>query len=251
MRIDLRDSTFIIPVRHDHQDRTENLRGCLGWIRERFQTKIILLEAAKQGEHKYYSFAEPDIYMPVVEDGPFHRTAHLNRMAQSVQTKVLIIHDCDIIIDPPSAIKQAQDEILNGNADFVWPFNTQNHLVPRGHKLYNFLGTYDETWLRESPFTLAGQPPGGSIVCSVDSFWEAGGENENIVSWGPDDQERRHRWLKLGYRLHSAPGTIFHLEHYRGPDSRKENPNYQINSQEFDKIQQMSKEELKNYVRCW
>ena len=51
-------------------------------------------------------------------------------------------------------------------------------------------------------------------------FIEAGSENENFISWGPEDYEHVKRMEVLGLPVHYANGPLFHLWHPRGNNSR-------------------------------
>jgi hypothetical protein len=84
-----------------------------------------------------------------------------------------------------------------------------------------------------------------------DKFIKAGMENENFISWGPEDVERRDRLIKLGYRVASSDGKLFHLEHSRTFNSNTTNPLFSNNEQEYQKILNMSQDQLKQYIGTW
>ena len=52
---------------------------------------------------------------------------------------------------------------------------------------------------------------GGSIWCSKNNFFEIGGQNENMVSWGFEDNEFINRIQKLEKRFYLTPGFTYHL----------------------------------------
>ena len=82
-------------------------------------------------------------------------------------------------------------------------------------------------------------------------FIEGGMENENFVSWGPEDVERRDRLIKLGYKIASVDGKLFHLDHSRTFNSNTTNPRFKQNEEEYKKIQNFSREQLRQYVGGW
>lgn len=254
--LNLSECTFTIPVKFDHTDRLENLDGVSRWIRANFKTSIIVMESGNAVDPGMMYFKEVCAahgakYVFTHEEGQFHRTAHLNAMARMAITPIVINYDADIVIDPPDALLAGQDAILNGRADFVWPFDSKNHCVVRGHMLDSFLKTSDVAHLKAAPKRLAGIAPGGVIMCNRQKFFEAGGENQHMISWGPEDQERRVRWYELGYNLLRLPGTMYHLEHYRGPASSRMHEHYAGNVAEFERIKTMSAEQLREYVGTW
>ena len=66
-----------------------------------------------------------------------------------------------------------------------------------------------------------------TLINRTSSYKKMYGENENFVSWGPEDVERYVRAVKMGLKVARVPSYIFHLEHPRGSDSSKENPQFE------------------------
>ncbi|MDP6360613.1 MAG: galactosyltransferase-related protein, partial [Planctomycetota bacterium] len=92
---------------------------------------------------------------------------------------------------------------------------------------------------------------GGALFMDKSSHIRCGMENEHFVSWGMEDNERAHRWTKLGYRLLRTPGVLYHLEHPRSPDSSERNPGFQANEEECEKVKNMTPDQLVAYVDTW
>ena len=86
---------------------------------------------------------------------------------------------------------------------------------------------------------------GGAIV--MNKYFECGGENENFVSYAPEDKELYYRCEKLGFSIERIRGCIFHIDHFIGKDSYIHHEDYENNLKEFDKIQKMTTDELKAY----
>ena len=61
------------------------------------------------------------------------------------------------------------------------------------------------------------------------------------------DKERYYRFVTLGYSVGRLKNYVYHLEHARGENSWFTNPHMQSNMDEWNKIQQMSREQLKEY----
>lgn len=229
MMIDLTHTTFMIPFKRDHADREENLRAVRMWIEAHFLTNIVT------------TYTDSRRLM--------HRTRMLNDMAREAETPVVVIMDTDCIVDRPQAFKDAETLILAGKADFVRPFNTGNHLADReASRAQGFFDKPDASRLVLQ--RVAGMPLGGIVFCSRKAYWKAGGENENFIAYGPEDQERAHRWEKLGFRQAHVEGTIWHVEHWRGPDSSVHQFT-QSNDAEFEKVKAMTREQLEVYVQSW
>jgi hypothetical protein len=92
---------------------------------------------------------------------------------------------------------------------------------------------------------------GGAVFVNKESFIKAGMENENMISFGPEDCERNDRFTMLGLRIERVKGYLHHINHWIGPDSSKRNPFFIHNHREIDKVRLMSKEELRKYVNSW
>ena len=79
------------------------------------------------------------------------------------------------------------------------------------------------------------------------SYIEGGMENENFKSWGPEDAERLYRFTTLGYNVSRINDWVYHLEHARGENSWYNNPYMQNNTNLWESLQRMNKDQLKQY----
>jgi hypothetical protein len=245
-RIDLTDVTITIPVKYDHADRRRNLDIVLKLIRANFDTNIILME---QGEGRFSDVAGVE-YMKL-EATEFHRTRMLNRMAAQAKTPIIINYDCDIVL-PAAAILQAVEYLRSGEADFVYPYEHNSTDVISAMLNENKqadLAVYKD--LKHQQWTSVRPTYGGIVLINREKFIESGGENENFISYGPEDVERYERWLKLGYGHRRVRGQIYHLMHHRGPDSSMTHPHYVGNVFALRKMREMRVDELKSYIKSW
>ena len=71
------------------------------------------------------------------------------------------------------------------------------------------------------------------------------------VCQAPEDKERIHRFVKLGYNVGRIEDWIYHLEHSRGnnswPISYHGNPHMQDNIALWNFLQSLNEEELRQY----
>lgn len=245
-RIDLKNTTFTIPVHYDHQDRNQNLVLNVCMLLKYFDTNIIIGE---QGSDKFKYFEEWCKYVKF-EDKEFHRTKMLNVMARMAETPIVVNYDADVFLPPMQVIKSVLD-ILNGK-DMVYPYDGRFARVARSEikKIENSLdigivGVID--W----PGTGAGDLPsvGGCLFVNKKAFFEAGGENEKFISYGPEDAERYERFVKAGFKVGRVKGVIYHLDHYRGPNSLTYHKYFKANEDEFNRIKVMNKEQMLNYIK--
>ena len=146
--------------------------------------------------------------------------------------------DCDIIPHPQALANGIR--FLDDGHDFVQLYNgvlvnlTDDFLSahPQWDDLVDNLKSFppdsvDPLHADESAdqFPLFGnadyRATGGCTACRRTSFFNAGGWNENFVSYGFEDMEFHIRVQKLGYRFDTLEDyNAYHFDHPRGPDSQ-------------------------------
>jgi hypothetical protein len=244
-KIQLRDTTFTIPVKYDHEDRLRNLKIILTLLRNNFDTNIIVGEA---GREDFKELAGDD-HMNF-RTSTFHRTAMLNYMAKSTKTDFVVNYDCDVVL-APMAILQSVELLRDDKADFVYPYK---YLFVRVKNHKPILEKFDPAaFARVMTGADSRVRPslGGAVFFNRDAFLHYGGENEKFVSYGPEDMERYERFTRLGLRCKRVRGHIYHLDHHVGIDSSMSQPHYEQNVCELEKIRDMSNSELWDYVESW
>jgi len=192
------------------------------------------------------------------QDKPFHRTRYLNRMLDTVDTKITCNHDADIIL-PHDSFKRALAlfEVYPA-IGAVYPYDHgcngryQVRLFDEGDlrkkvKLSIVSGDLTQVVMHESACLWSGGY-GQSVLVKTDMYKSAGGENEEFISWGAEDVERYVRLIKLGVNVARVKeGYILHLEHPRGKDSERTNPYFEHNEDLWKKLQVMDNKELSRY----
>lgn len=251
--INLRDVTFLIPLRIESDDRKVVLDLVLSYMLKYLDTNIIICEEGQQAlfpkiqkpewKNIKYIFRKNDTDL-------FHKTKNLNIMAKHAQTPIIVSQDSDVIFYPHQYQNAAQ-AIRGSVVDFCYPFNKPNHNISK--KLQENLALTLSLQGIEPlvKFEHPSPPPGGCFFMNKKKFLEGGGENENFISWGPEDIERRDRFIKLGYRIASCEGKLFHLDHSRTSNSDTTNSYYEKNQDEYRKILKMNREQLKTYIKSW
>lgn len=250
-RIDLSDVTFMIPVCFDHSDRLENMALNVCMLQRSFKTNIIVGENFSDRFRKYENYG--CIYKKF-NYSAFHRTRMLNEMAKMSSTPIVANWDADVFISPLQ-ILQSVESIRNGT-DMIFPYDGRFARVPRmpyfkllektldvgmfGNKLFKGMMADDRLSV------------GGAIFFNKESFFHGGGENENFVSYGPEDVERDLRFRRLGYKVERTTGPLYHLDHWRGPDSKSHNKFHKRNHEELDLIDSFKTElALYEYTQTW
>lgn len=249
-KIDLRDVTFTIPVMYDHLDRRENLDLCISFLQKHFETNIVVGEWGKI--NRFYYVKDYCTYTHFDSDGPFHRTKMLNQMAMYATTPIVVNYDADVFFDPIQLLK-CVDKIRQQKAHMCYPYDGRFYRVERKYidllkdslEVAAFLPIdYPEIMHKEISY-------GGAVVWNKDAFIKCGMENENMVSFGPEDYERKDRAVLLGYVVDRVSGPLFHINHYVGVDSTKNNPYFKSNWDEYEKLKQLPEHRLTEYIESW
>lgn len=265
-KIDLTDTTFIIPVRIDSRDREFNLRFVLKYLMDNFDTNIIIKESddgcraraivqevvvgrtsppyrglGLKLDRVTYLFEESS-------DITFHRTRLLNEMLMMTDTKVVVNYDCDVFM-LPEAYVEARNAVLAG-ADLVYPYFEGESQVKVEVSDREFLR--DPAGLLELAKAKVNDRLWGSRYGHVqffnrEAYISGGMENENFLSYGAEDSERFFRFQKLGYKVERLGNYIFHLEHARGHNSSSSNPHFKHNDDLFREMMYLSADQLRGY----
>lgn len=125
MRIDLTDTTFIIPVRIDSMIRLENLLMSVDSIVRYFRTRILILEASSYQNEIIPSLIKDDTvkYTFLVDKDPvFYKTKYLNILAKQVDTPLVCIWDADVILDHLQ-ILDAVKQLRTRTSDVAYPYD--------------------------------------------------------------------------------------------------------------------------------
>jgi len=249
-KVDLKDVTFIIPIKIDSKDRLENFHTTFDYLTRNLDTNIIIYESSSNSEigdmldgKATYIFEKNDSLI-------FHRTRYLNYMLNMVKTPITVNYDIDVLL-PIDSYVTARDHIIKDEMELVYPYcrgnyqhqvnNNGRNNVKNGKSLEN---------LENSDFVGKSSPSeyGHCQFFNTYAYKKYGWENEYFISYGPEDSERYHRFIKLGCKVeHLNNRIIYHLEHERGNNSSHENPYFSKNTMLYDILQQFTKTQLTNY----
>ena len=252
-KIDLKDCTFIIPVKLESQHRIKNAEIVLNFLNDNFDTNIIIYEFETNKVPELINITDNINYINEKnpENKPFHRTAFLNKMLKLVKTIITVNYDIDVIL-PLASYIAARDAIKsNHQFDLIFPYGMGQFqkMVSENIK--------DELISNKNIFKIMDE---NSIIHSAEfghvqffktsSYIQGGMENEYFISYAPEDKERNYRFITLGYKVGRINDSfVYHLEHERGFDSNYSNPYFQKNIDLWNKIQNMSTFELMEYYK--
>lgn len=260
MKIDLKEATFIIPIRIESSDRLRNVITTTAFLLENFNTNIIIKEVDSE------SVFERDA-LPILKDilnvnvnvnvqhifeksdePLFHRQKVLNEMVAMSKTEIVINYDCDVLL-PLSSYHGAYQSILHHKYDIVYPYGQgmyQQQVKVTDEIASHFLQTGNFDYLNEYS-NLHTSDFGWVQFFRRQDYIDGGLENENFKAYAPEDKERFYRFTTLGYNVGRINNYVYHLEHARGENSWFSNPHMLSNMEEWEKIQTMNKEQLIEY----
>lgn len=256
MKIDLLDTTFVIPMRIDSIERFENLDLILDYLIGVFDTKIIVLESDSTNAGLVESICSGRVeYIFVNDPSPvFHRTKYINILAGMVTTDYIAVWDSDVIVNPGQLV--AAVEGLRGREyEFVFPYDGRflDIGIPQRIKFFesrsiDYLTENSETM--RMPYTDTAC--GGGFLARLSDYIECGGENENFYGWGQEDGERVSRWKTLEKRVRRVNGAMFHLYHPRGQNSNYLSADHRKSQiSEFERIDALDKDALWDEINAW
>jgi len=253
-RINLQDTTFLIPVRIDSADRLSNLYASTAYLSKFFRTTIIVMESDREQKVSHKELPEGVIYIFKKTENPrLFRTNINNEMIKICSTPNLVLYDADVII-PKKQLAKAVRILRTGMHKVVSPYSGRFLNVDILLKEI-FIKIQDDMFLEENKYKAGVSSMrsfGGCILINRDFFIRSGMENENLTSWGPDDLERVKRMKTLGEQTARVKGDLYHLHHQRYTDSGYHNSKeYERLMSEYLHISSMNKSELLNYIDSW
>jgi hypothetical protein len=242
-KTNLRDHTFVIPVSYDHPDRVANLQTVLGYLRDHFDTNIIVgeINTNQMGADVQFDYK-----------GKFHRTRAINEMTRMAKTPYVVNYDADVIIPHFQIIEMAK--MLRQGVDVAYPYDGTFYWMPkedRQHCHGNLAGLVGKKFRSVGATATDRHSYGGAVGYNVDSFFRAGGENEYMVSYGAEDQERWFRFEVLGLDVWRVAGSLYHIDHWRGTNSSFNHADGRENMKLWERIKRMNQTELLNFVKTW
>lgn len=189
---------------------------------------------------------------------PFHRMKYINEMLQNVTTPFVVNHDADVFLSRNSLLTSLS--YLRGtDTDVVYPYDFGKSQVmihersgPGSVNLETAIITGDTSKLIATlgyGTMIWDARYGQSIFYKTSSYRKMYGENENFVSWGPEDVERYVRAIKFGFKIGRVPGYVFHLEHPRGNNSSSTNPRFLANEKLWEELQDLNPDKLEEYYK--
>ena len=261
--IDLKSCTFIIPVRIESEDRIRNIITVLCYLLDNFDAKVILKEVDQEPifegellpqitEYVGDSIKNLTHVFEQSNDPVFYRMQILNEMIDMADTPVIANYDGDVLFKPETYVNSIK--MIEDGYDIVYPYGFgeyQKQVFADDELVSEFLSNDCDFSILDSKSKMYDAQYGHVQFLNRKSYIEAGMENENFRGSSPEDKERHYRFEKMGYKIGRIDDQVYHLEHSRGrnswPHSIEGNPYMRENFGVWERIQQMTGEELKEY----
>jgi predicted glycosyltransferase involved in capsule biosynthesis len=256
-KIDLKDVTFIIPVRIDSLERLDNLVVVTDYILSHCNTHISVLEADHRNTGILKKLLNPDIEIFFEEDSlaVFHRTHYINELVKRANTRHVAVWDADVMV-AMAQIESAVEILRNDAADMVIPYNGKFLNTGTGIRDAYF-SSLDIALLyrniNDMQMLFGAGACGGGFFVNKNKYCMAGMENEYFFGWGVEDGERVRRFEIMGLKILKVnSGPMFHFTHPRKINSNFRSAKAKEDSlKEYLRITSMTREELQNEISMW
>lgn len=253
--IDLRNLTIIIPIMIEHEDRYNNAKCTLNFLNHHLKTNVFLYEVSKDGQSRLdFLSTLKNLDISIINDtykDVFHRMHYLNVLLNEVTTPVVCNYDIDVVL-MPNVYHYCVDSIIKGEADVMYPYSVGNFQkkINKSFDRRVFCEDYNLSEIKDFHIIVGPSECGHCVFLNTETYRKEGGENENFVSWGPEDKERAFRFHRLGYKVcWTEDSYVYHFEHERGRDSGVLNPYLEHNEKLFIELQSKPEVELRAYYK--
>lgn len=249
---DLRQTTFIIPLCIESNDRYKNAKSVLGFLNHHFKTNVIIHELTKESSKLDFIDSLKNLKIKhIVEVNSmefYHRTRQLNEMLNLVETPVVVNYDIDVIL-PVNSYIEAQRLLIEDKSDFVYPYGDGYYQreIPLTYDRDNFNVNFNIQSIDTSILKTIRSKYGHCVFANTKKYYECGGENEGFIGYGPEDQEREFRFITLKYIVSRIDDIVYHFEHSRTSFSNGDNRYYGPNHDLCNKLLAMDYNKLSEY----
>ena len=169
-------------------------------------------------------------------------------MLNIVKTPVVVNYDIDVILPVDSYI-ESQKLILEGTSDFVYPYGDGE--FQREISLFfnrnDFNVNFDLQSIDNKLLKNITSKYGHCIFANTKKYIKCGGENENFIGYGPEDQERENRFITLKYNVSRVDNLVYHFEHSRTQFSNGDSKYFEPNNKLCNKLLAMDYKSMSDY----
>jgi predicted glycosyltransferase involved in capsule biosynthesis len=265
----MNDITFIVHLRKDTEERVKNASITLTYYKSILPTaKFIVVEDDKVQNFKFLE-DESTTYLHFYNEGQHNKCKGYNLGLAHSTTDIVCFLDIDCIVSKQNIEKTVDtlnisDSICIGYNGVAIYFNyyIKNSITDYSESLYDFLESYVDksnlynNYTNDYYHVANMKAVGGMLVGYTNTFKKIGGFNPNFKGWGYEDNEIVVRAKKLNipiFAINTSKPFLFHLPHIDQSkrNTESDHASYQLNQQEFIRINNLSQIELEDYIKTW
>jgi hypothetical protein len=250
----LTNTTFIIPVCIESEDRLNNAKTVLGYLNHHFKTNVKVHEMTDSETKLIFldEFKNLNIEHIVEQSNlsEYHRTRQLNEMLDRVTTNVVVNYDIDVIL-PVQTYVDASKMIINKKSRVVYPYGEgqfqKRIFTTFDREIFNIQFNLND--IPKNQYDIWDAKYGHCIFFDTKKYKKEGGENELFIAYGPEDVERYCRFNKIGYKIDRINNFIYHFEHSRTPFSNNLHKHYENNNNLFNELNNLDCQQTIEYYK--
>ena len=264
-KIELTDTTFIIPFKRDFKERQQNLEILINYISKNFLTNIVVFEfdvaSIQKDVLSTLKYKTNLTWYFCKSNKMFSRTIVTNFCIDKIDTPVIVLNDVDCISSNVLAYKLCETKIINNEIDLIHPFCSPPGTISYSQKDKDELVENDFVLKPNDSFEIEQlSPPGGIVFINKSKYHDIGNENIYFISYSPEDCERIYRFSKLGYKVeehnfcygpinNSIDSALIHMEHPKTPENSNKTKLFKANNDLFECLKILSCENYNEYCK--
>lgn len=232
--------SFVILYRHKDLTRFANLKRVIEWANSFSESEVILVEQDTHSKISHLNLPVRHIFTK--SKMPFNRSWGFNVGAKAAKSDVLVLTDCDLMMDPYKFIEALR---LISTYECVSPYSSVIDLDAQESN-----GRLDQIMSINRPGRGETDNQkinicGGMTMFRKEAFLRIGGYNEDFVGWGGEDDFMAIK-VKNFLSWHEQNARCYHLFHEReAPDMKW----YQRNLQLLQKLGGMKSDEIAKLIQ--
>lgn len=240
--------TVIIPHRKSTEDREDNLNTVIKYYKSFLPcAEFLVIE-----ENDKITYNNPNAKTILAYNkGSFSRSWAFNVGTKLTKNPIIICVDSDIIV-PEQSILKSISGILNKEFDFCTPYGVFYDFDLQGTNIFKLNNFHIDTLHTKTRYAVGHQNQyGGITIFDKELFLRSGGFNEEIRSWGCEDDIVIATFKKVANYQKLSEFNVYHLFHNKTSDCTPNNPFYLRNCQIMDSVFAMTKEEILVYINSY
>lgn len=238
--------SFVIPYFEDTKERAKNIDIITQYYGNIFPTSQIIIESGTE---------------PI-----FNKSSLYNNGFKKATNNIICFLDSDVLVSK-SALEKSIALASDNNNVVVGYSGVAIYLTYLGKDIIGHLPTYDsiidkfddlkyKNYNKNTIYYELGnsRAVGGCLLMNKQCFTDINGYNPNFLGWGYEDNEvvlRSHKLKKNVIYVNNPFSYLLHLPHHDIDIDKSKHVNYSSNYNEYNKIKQLSCEEINLYKTSW